>query len=249
MKRTKGTKPGVIAVRNGVECSTLHFDAVFVVMERVTSVTLKLFWDDPYQTTVDTRITAVAGAEVLVDRTIFYAFSGGQERDFGTIAGRAVIEARKIEHDIVYTLANSDGLAPGDLVPMTIDWPRRYALMRLHFAAELVLELCYRALPGVQKIGAHIAQEKSRIDFAWPESIAPLLPAIEAQVADLVAADLPITSAFSDVAAERRYWDVPGFARVACGGTHLRRTSEVGLIALRRKKLGSAKERIEITLI
>jgi Ser-tRNA(Ala) deacylase AlaX len=41
--------------------------------------------------------------------------------------------------------------------------------MRLHLAAELVLELVYRALPGVEKTGAHIAADKARIDFAWPK--------------------------------------------------------------------------------
>ena len=57
-----------------------------------------------------------------------------------------------------------------------IDGERRRRLMRLHLAAEVVLESFYRQLPGVGKVGAHIAQDKARIDFAWPESIAPLLP-------------------------------------------------------------------------
>ncbi len=55
-------------------------------------------------------------------------------------------------------------------------------------------------------------------------------------------------SAFSDQAAGRRYWEVAGFARVACGGTHLRRTGEVGALALRRRNPGRGKERVEITL-
>ena len=59
-----------------------------------------------------------------------------------------------------------------------IDWARRYRLMRLHFAAELVLELVYKTLGDIDKVGAHIAVDKARIDFAWPHNIAPLLPAL-----------------------------------------------------------------------
>jgi len=64
-----------------------------------------------------------------------------------------------------------------------IDWSRRYALMRLHFAAELVLEMICAALPGVERIGAHIAQDKAQIDFVWHESISSLLPSVEERVA------------------------------------------------------------------
>jgi Ser-tRNA(Ala) deacylase AlaX len=118
--------------------------------------------------------------------------------------------------------------------------------MRLHFAAELVLELFYRALPGVGKIGAHIAQDKARIDFAWPESISPLLAGIASAANAIVQTDLVITSAFENVADERRYWQIDGFARVPCGGTHVRRTGEIGAIRLKRDNIGRGKERVEI---
>jgi Ser-tRNA(Ala) deacylase AlaX len=159
-----------------------------------------------------------------------------------------VLAARKDGAEIVYSLEDGHGLRPGDPVRVMIDWVRRYRLMRLHFAAELVLELTYRRCTGIEKVGAHIAEDKSRIDFAWSESLTPLLPAIQQEAAGLIAADHTITSAFSDAAAGRRYWEIVGFARVPCGGTHLRRTGEVGVIELRRKNLGRGKERIEIAL-
>ena len=73
--------------------------------------------------------------------------------------------------------------------------------MRLHFAAELVLELAYRALDPIEKIGAHIAEDKARIDFLWPEPIMPHLPALADAANAIVAEDRPIESAFSDVGA------------------------------------------------
>lgn len=211
-------------------------------------MTQKLFWQDPYQTRLDTYITAVQGDVVTVAQTIFYAFSGGQESDAGTIGGYRVLQAAKDGLDIRYTLESGHTLKVGDPVTMIVDWERRYRLMRLHFAAELILELTYRALPSVEKIGAHIAQDKARIDFLWGESLSPLLPTLHQQAAELISADHRIISAFSDEANQRRYWEIAGFARVACGGTHLRKTGEVGLIELKRKNVGKGKERIEIYL-
>jgi Ser-tRNA(Ala) deacylase AlaX len=209
-------------------------------------VTHKVFWDDPYLSALDTTVDAVADADVALRATVFYALSGGQESDAGTIAGIPVLEARNEGRAIVYRLPAGHGLRPGDPVRVEIDWQRRYRLMRLHFAAELVLELACRELRTAEKIGAHIAPDKARIDFAWPENLAPRLARLAAAAQAIVDADLPIVSAFSDRAGERRYWELAGFARVPCGGTHLRRTGEVGRVSLKRRNIGKAKERVEV---
>ncbi len=205
-----------------------------------------MFWEDPYLTEVQTHITGVNDNEVTVAETIFYAFAGGQERDYGTIGDFEVYDARKDGLEIIYTIADGHPLQVGDAVQMTIDWERRYRLMRLHFAAEIVLELAYQNLEGIKKIGAHIGQDKSRIDFVWRESIADAFPLISEKAKALIDADLPITSAFSDIIEERRYWEIEGFGKVDCGGTHLKSTGEVGALTLRRKNIGKNKERIEI---
>ncbi|MCP3658169.1 alanyl-tRNA editing protein [Herbaspirillum sp.] len=211
-------------------------------------MTHKLFWSAPYQTELDTTVTAVDGDQVQIAQTIFFAFSGGQESDAGTLGGHPVLQAEKRDQTIVYTLPPGHGLRVGDAVHLQVDWARRYRLMRLHFAAEMVLQLVYQMRPGIERIGAHIAMDKARVDFASDTSLAPLFPAIEAAAQELVAAGLPIVTAFSDEAAGRRYWEVEGFARMACGGTHPRTTVEVGTLRLKRKNTGRGKERIEILL-
>ena len=211
-------------------------------------MTRKLFWDDPYLTVLETQVEAVNGGEVGLRETIFFAFSGGQESDAGMIGGYPVLAAEIRGHDIRYRLPEDHQLQPGDLIEVRIDWERRYRLMRLHFAAELILELVYRALPGVQKIGAHIAADKARIDFLWSENLTPLFPRLIAQAAELIGQDGAIISAFVAESGQRRYWELPGFARVSCGGTHLRHAGEVGEITLKRKNVGQGKERIEIHL-
>lgn len=211
-------------------------------------MTVRLFWEDPYADRNAARVVTVEGDVVELDRSVFFAFSGGQESDAGTIAGHPVLEARLEAGRLLYRLPADHGLSVGSAVDVVIDRERRYALMRLHFAAELVLEMVCAALPGVVRIGAHIAQDKARIDFVWPTNIAPLLPEIAERVHALVAADLSIRSDWSDREAGLRFWELEGVARVPCGGTHLRRTGEVGPVTLKRRNVGQHKERVEIRL-
>jgi Ser-tRNA(Ala) deacylase AlaX len=210
---------------------------------------IKLFWSDPYCTVHDARVVSVNGAEVTLDATIFFAFSGGQESDRGTIGGVPVSLARKLGSEIVYTLVEDHGLREGQRVRIEIDGERRRRLMRLHFAAELVLELACRAFEGVDKVGAHIAEDKARIDFAWPVNVAPMLPGLAEQANRIIVSDLAIRTGFDDEASERRYWEIDGLARVPCGGTHVRRTGEVGPVRLKRVNIGRGKERVEIHLV
>jgi Ser-tRNA(Ala) deacylase AlaX len=212
-------------------------------------MTNKLFWQDPYLIRLDTHVTRVGGNDVTAAETIFYAFSGGQESDSGTIAGKSVLKARKEGKEIFYTLEEGHGLEVGEAVTMTIDWERRYRLMRLHFAAELVLELAYQNLKGIEKIGAHISADKARVDFRWVENISGAIPRLEAAANHIVQEDRVIVSAYSGEAEERRYWEVAGFARVPCGGTHLKRTGEVGKVQLKRDNIGKGKERIEVLVL
>ena len=212
-------------------------------------MTQKTFWQDPYLTELKTVVADVQGDRVHLESTIFFAFSGGQESDAGTLGGYPVLAATKEGLDIVYTLPHEHGLKAGERIELRIDWDRRYRLMRLHFAAEMILQLVYKHSPGIERIGAHISPEKARIDFARDENIAMLFPLLEQEASSLITADKPIATGFTDAKAQRRYWEVEGFARMDCGGTHPKSTAEIGMLKLNRKRLGKGKERIEIILL
>ena len=211
-------------------------------------MTEKLFWHDPYLTELETTISAVNGADIQLAETIFFVESGGQESDIGSIGGEDVLEARFVDGIPTYTLLFHD-FQVGDKVTVVIDWERRYRLMKLHFAAELVLELVYQHYDRPEKIGAHIAAEKARIDFIREGNISEVFDFLKEKVTEIVNRNLLITSAFEGEAKERRYWQIDGFARVPCGGTHLKKTGEVGAISLKRKNPGQGRERIEIYLV
>lgn len=208
----------------------------------------KVFWDNPYQTTLNTTVTAVNGNQVLLAETIAFSFSGGQESDKATINGLPIMDSKIEDLLIYYTLADGHGLNVGDSVVMEIDWDRRLKLMRLHFAAELILEIVTQKYQ-LEKVGAHISESKARIDFKSPINVKTYFEDILAQYNQIIAADLPIQKDFSDEANQRRFWKIEGFAEVPCGGTHVGSTAEVGLVKLKRELVGKGVERIEIRLL
>ena len=155
---------------------------------------------------------------------------------------------KKLAKKIYYTIDNQHNLKTGDTVLVKIDWEKRYKIMKLHFAAEVILELVNQNFNRPEKIGANITSEKSRIDFIWENNISEMFRVLEQKAKELIEADKPIISAFSNEVDEIRYWKIEGFGQVPCGGTHIKRTSELGALKLKRERQGKNKERIEIYL-
>lgn len=207
----------------------------------------KVFWDDPYQTSLKTTVSEVHGNTLLFAETIIFSFSGGQESDRGLIHDREVLSSQIKGNLIYYTLEEGHGFSVGDAVVMHIDWSRRYKLMRYHFAAELILEIVTKKLHA-EKIGAHIAENKARIDFMFDRNISQVFDSALMEFNTIIANNLPINTGFSDVNSQRRYWEIAGFSKVSCGGTHVKSTAEVGYVTLKRVNIGKGKERIEIIL-
>jgi Ser-tRNA(Ala) deacylase AlaX len=208
----------------------------------------KVFWENPYQTTLQTTVTAIDGNTVLFADTIAYSFAGGQESDKAWVNNIPILDSKMDGLLIHYTLPDNHNLHVGDTVTMTIDWPRRHRLMRLHFAAELILEIVTQKY-HLEKVGAHIAENKSRIDFKSDTNISPLLPDILAEYNEIIKSDRIIEKGYSDIATQRRFWKIDGFAQVPCGGTHVHSTAEVGFVTFKREHPGKSIERIEIRLI
>ena len=127
----------------------------------------KIFWENPYLTELEANIMSVDDNIITLDQTIAFAFSGGQQSDSGTIGGFQIIEAKKEGKEIFYTIEQNNNLILNQDVIVTIDWEKRYRLMKLHFAAEIILELVYQSYNHPEKIGANITVDKARVDFFW----------------------------------------------------------------------------------
>ena len=208
----------------------------------------KVFWENPYQHTLTTHVTSVEGNTILFAETIAYSFAGGQESDKAWVNEIPIVDSKMQGNLIYYTLADNHGLQIGDEVTMKIDWERRHKLMRLHFAAELILEIVTQNY-HFEKVGAHIAETKARIDFKSDSPITGLLPAILQEYNKIISSNYTIEKGYSDIINQRRFWKIDGFAQVPCGGTHVNTTAEVGFVTLKREHPGKSIERIEIRLI
>lgn len=227
-----------------LECAT-----VLIISVKDLDFTMrKVFWDNPYQHTLSTKVSTVEGNQILLEETIVFSFSGGQESDKAHINGLPILDSRMEGNLIYYTIEEGHGLVAGNEVTLEIDWARRYKLMRLHFAAELVLEIVTRKF-HLEKVGAHIAETKARIDFVCDKNISTLFENILAEYNEIIKSDKPIQTGFTDRDTQKRFWKIDGFAEVPCGGTHVKSTGEVGFITLKRNNIGGSKERIEIRLI
>lgn len=230
-----------------------------------------VFRDDSYLKSLDAVVSEVLpDGGIVLDRTIFYANSGGQPGDSGSLAADgdlqiAVATAVHPEGDktrIVHVPApDQPSLSVGQRVRAEIDWERRYRLMRVHTA----LHLLSVALPFPVTGGA-VGEEKGRLDFDMPEVPADLA-AIEARLNEMVATDYEVTSEWitdAEMAANPgmiKTMNVKppmGQGRVRlirigdidlqpCGGTHVKSTGEIGPLKLGKiEKKGAQNRRVHL---
>lgn len=214
-------------------------------------MTTRLYYDDAYALEFGARVVGVSDdrTRVVLDRTAFYPSSGGQPHDIGTLAGIPVVEVVDEDDRVVHVLA-APLPATAEEVAGVIDGARRHDHMRQHTAQHLlsaILDDEFRR----PTVSFHLGADSSSIDVAGEPVTAALFAAIEARVNAEVLADRPVTISYHDAMDGlrlRKPTERPGRFRVvtidgldvnACGGTHVRRTGELGLVLL----LGTEKIR------
>jgi misacylated tRNA(Ala) deacylase len=228
-----------------------------------------LFRDDAYLRSCAARVVAADERGIRLDRTVFYPQGGGQPGDTGVLRfadGRVlpVIDTRKGEgaDEVLHIPAAGAALpSPGDAVSAEIDWDRRYRLMRMHTCLHL---LC-AAVPGAVT-GGQIADGKGRLDFDIPGDALDK-DAITGRLNELIRADhraAPRWISDAELAARPelvrtmsvkppmgqgrvRLLDIEGVDLQPCGGTHIRRTGEIGRVeVLKIENKGKQNRRVVI---
>lgn len=181
-------------------------------------MTEAVFLDHQTLRQIQATVLGADAAGIVLDRTIFYARSGGQPGDTGVLrwdGGSAVIaDTIKVANGagngaangaIVHVPAEGSPLpARGTLVDAEIDWDRRFRLMRMHTAMHLLCSL----IKGAAVTGGAVGLDKSRLDFDLPSP--PAKEDLEAGLNALIAADLPVRFEWVD---EARLDDDPGLVR------------------------------------
>lgn len=216
---------------------------------------IKLFWEDPYLKTAIGKVLKIDRNDIYLDRTIIYSFSGGQQSDTGSIDGIGISDSKILDDkSIVYTLATVPTFSIGFEVELQIDWEKRYKIMKLHSATHIALAIFYDLVGKTPRCGANVSSEKGRLDFEYPEPITSLIPEIQSRIDQIIKEDQEIITK-ADARSENpegRLWLIPGKGEnwsIGCGGTHPKKTGEIGSIRIKRNNIGRNKERIELQIV
>ena len=208
--------------------------------------------------------------QILLAETPFYGESGGQVGDRGMIRSSGaefeVWDTQKPAEGIILHLGKivQGSLSVGDRVTATVDAERRKHTARHHTATHL-LNYALRTIvdPSVKQAGSLVAPDRLRFDFTHYRALsAAQLEEIERLVNDLIQADdevrtytMPlkdvpgsgIIAVFDEKYGETvRVVDIGGYSRELCGGTHVRRTGEIGIFKiLTESSVAAGVRRIE----
>lgn len=234
-----------------------------------------LYLQDAYMKEFDATISSISdGKFVVLDKTAFYPNAGGQAYDTGILK-----TDDGVEYPVVY-VGKCDGkishqidcegrpeLKEGMSVHGTIDWIRRYKLMRSHTAAHVVSAVIANDT-GAQIHGNSKTPEKVRIDFNLEIFDKEYMRELIDRSNMIIAKHLDVKTYFSDKeelasnpemmklakglpdgVKEVRIVDIDGFDKQPCGGTHIKNLSEIGRLEfLKAENRGTFNRRVYFKL-
>jgi len=232
-----------------------------------------LFRDDSYLKSCEARVVAITEqGGIVLDRTVFYATSGGQPGDTGTLTAGGVtvpiataVYTDAAKSEIAHVPApNSPALKIGDQVTATVDWDKRHARMRMHTALHLLSAVLPYAVTG-----GSVGDTESRLDFDIPEAGLDK-DDITAKVNAMIGKDAAVSSRWitdADLEANPglvktmsvkppmgtgrvRLIEIAGLDLQPCGGTHVRATAEIGKVQVTQiEKKGKQNRRVRLVLV
>jgi alanyl-tRNA synthetase len=210
-------------------------------------MTDRLYYADAYCCEFDAVVTEQLNHEgkagVCLDHTAFYPTSGGQPCDLGTLGGAAVRDV--IDLDDGRVLHVIDGTIPaGTSVRATIDWPRRFDHMQQH-TGQHILSAAFERLLSARTESFHLGADGATIDLSRDLKADDIARA-EEDANRVLWEDRAVTVRFVDSADAAqlplrkeparegllRLVEVSGYDLSACGGTHVARAGEIGVIAI-----------------
>ena len=226
-----------------------------------------LFIEDSYLKDFDATILNIDSNEIILDRTAFYAKSGGQPGDIGKIilSGKEINIIDTVydnKQNILHVCENSNDLKIDEKIKGKIDWNIRYKHMRMHTALHLLCSLIPYDVTGGQ-----ISYEKSRLDFNADDKIEK--EEIENKINKLVEDDHEISYQWIKLEEldnqpdlvrtmsvkpprtnnEIRLVKIGNVDLQPCGGTHVRRTKEIGSIRIGKiENKGKMNRRVNLSI-
>ena len=230
-----------------------------------------VFRDDAYQKSCEATVTGADESGIRLDRTVFYPTGGGQPGDTGRLrladgAEVRIIDTRKGEaHDDVVHVPEDGAPLPavGTTVTAESDWDRRYRLMRMHTCMHVLCSVVTGEVTGGQ-----VGDGKGRLDFNLPDTQLDK-EHIAAEINRIIVEDHPVAPRWiteEELAANPqlvrtmsvkpptgtgrvRVLEIEDVDLQPCGGTHVRRTGEIGPIRVGKiENKGRQNRRINLLL-
>ena len=228
-----------------------------------------IFKEDAYQKSCDASVVSADESGIRLDRTVFYPLGGGQPGDSGVLrladgGSLRIVDTRKGESldDVLHIPEDDAALpAPGSAVTAEIDWERRHRLMRMHTCMHVLCSLIEGDVTGGQ-----VGETKGRLDFNLPDTQLDK-EALTAALNRIVEEDHPVRPRWitdEELAANPqlvrtmsvkppsghgkvRLLEIEGVDLQPCGGTHVRRTGEIGPVAIGKiENKGRQNRRVNI---
>jgi Ser-tRNA(Ala) deacylase AlaX len=240
--------------------------------QTVVHMTKALYLKDSYLRECNARVASVKdGRYIVLDQTIFYPKGGGQPWDTGKIVksdeSYRVVYVGKFFGEISHEV-DRVGLREGDKVHCTLDWERRYKLMRSHTAAHTLAALLCKET-GALITGNQLEEDKIRFDFGLEEYSQDLLRKYIDRTNELLGKDIPVKwyemtkeeatkipniskmakASFPDLP-KLRIVEIVGIDKQCDGGTHVKNLKEVGKIELlKTENKGKDNRRVYFRLV
>jgi alanyl-tRNA synthetase len=211
-------------------------------------VTERIYYTDPacleFDATVVSASTSGGRSIVVLDRTAFYPTSGGQPHDTGSLGAAGVADVVDLDDGAVGHVVSAP-IAEGSRVHGRVDRDRRFDHMQQH-TGQHILSAAFDRLHRARTVGFHLGAVLSTLDLDKTLGV-DALAAAEAEANRIVWEDRPVSIRFATPeeaagmtfrkeptrSGPLRVIEVEGFDVSACGGTHVARAGEVGVIALR----------------
>jgi alanyl-tRNA synthetase len=207
-------------------------------------MTEKLFWSDPYQrefsATLQEQFPVADGNALVLDRTCFYATSGGQPNDLGMVNDAAVKDVRMENGKLLHITERPVG---SNTITGRIDWDRRFDHMQQHTGQHILSAAFYRLFKA-ETSSFHLGELFCSIELNKPELKEPQALQAEDATNDVITSATPVTSFFvdpekaqdyplrkqSDLTESLRIIKIGDFDLSPCSGTHVRNTGEIGSV-------------------
>ncbi len=208
--------------------------------------TIRTYYGKPYLAEIYTKALEIqpreSGYFVLPEATVFYPGGGGQQADCGTVNGSTVLKLVNEDGRLWHVLENKLPAEGGSELHLAIDWKFRYANMQQHTAQHLLSALLDRQ--GLATTSVHLGSDYLMIELDRVIADEQVIDRVTAAANQAVGEAGPVSDRWlspeemKQIQLRReagtfdayRLVEIEGYDLIACGGTHVQKTSEIGLI-------------------